>query len=103
MAAAAYDRAGACNRNFYLGRIREIYDLEKLSGHEDIWKINSVKNIGQKENKDCNVTIRYQEYGNIRHDYKKRENEKVITVKGNWVCYQELMERFICMMSVSGG
>ena len=94
MIAKAYDRAGTSDLSFYLGRIRQAYDLENLPGYKDIWKINSVTKIIQKENRDCDVIIRFQKYGNLRHDFKKKEKEKIITIKSKWDCFNELMERF---------
>lgn len=95
------DRKGASDRAFYMGRVKNINDLENLPGHKDIWKINSVTNIKQKSNKDCDVTIRYQKYGNVAQDYGEREKEKTITIKSTWNCFNELMERFVELSSGS--
>lgn len=65
-----------------------------LPGRKDVWKINRVTEIRQKENKDVEVTVVYQEYGNIRHDFKKGEQERTITVKRKWSCFNELMDYF---------
>lgn len=91
---AYLDRKGQEDKVFYESRIRGISDVLNLPGRKDVWKINRVTEIRQKENKDVEVTVVYQEYGNIRHDFKKGEQERTITVKRKWSCFNELMDYF---------
>lgn len=85
-------RQGESDRIFYSDRIRSEYDIEKLPGHKDIWKILSIVSISENENQDSEVTVRYVEFNNFTKDFGKREKTKTIVIKRKWLCYNELME-----------
>ena len=94
----AHEKSGELYKNFYLSRIQEELDIEKLPGHKDIWKILEVLDIKQKRNRDSKVTIQYVVYGNIREDFRNRKKTKTITIKRKWPFYNELMEYFLSIM-----
>lgn len=85
-------RKGESDKIFYESRIRSEYDIEKLPGHKDIWKITSIVNVTQNKNQDSKVTVRYLKFGNLTKEFKKREREKTIVIKRKWAFYNDLME-----------
>ena len=87
-------RKGEADLAFYSSRIKNEYDIEKLPGHKDIWKILSVRNISENKNGDSKVTINYHEFSNLTKDFKKKEKTKTIVIKRKWDFYNELMDFF---------
>lgn len=85
-------RKGESDKIFYESRIRSEYDIEKLPGHKDIWKITSIVNVSQNKNQDSKVTVMYLEFSNFTKEFKKREKQKTIIIKRKWPFYNELME-----------
>lgn len=83
---------GAADAAFYLERVEEESDIEKLPGHKDIWKIVKVLSIRQDLCRNSRVKIRYVVYGNLREDFCRREKTKTITIRRGWPFYEELME-----------
>lgn len=90
----AYGRAGESDRDFYMSRVRSIYDIMELPGHKNIWEINKVLDIRQKKNGNACVTIQYRKYGNLRNDFRNRSYKKTISIKRKWSCFNELMDWF---------
>ncbi len=69
-------RKGESDKIFYESRIRSEYDIEKLPGHKDIWKITSIVNVTQNKNQDSKVTVRYLKFGNLTKEFKSGRRRK---------------------------
>lgn len=85
---------GQEDRAFYEGRIRGISDILDLPGRKDVWHIIRVTDIRQKDNRDVEVSAAIREYSNLRRDFKQGGQQKTITVKREWDCFNELMDYF---------
>ena len=85
---------GQEDRAFYEGRIRGISDILDLPGRKDVWHIIRVTDIRQKDNRDVEVAAAIREYSNLRRDFKQGGQQKTITVKREWDCFNELMDYF---------